>query len=108
MKADEGFEEYYIFEFTKAYRKVVTQGLEEETFIVNQEGEVLNSKKEWRQPKIIRTTIQQGGAEMAGGRIATFPQNGNSRSPTTASINVNSVAWSLNTDVTGVTQASAR
>ena len=47
--------------------------------MVNHEGEVLNSKNEWRQPKIIRTTILQGGAEMAGGRVASFPGAGNAR-----------------------------
>ena len=30
---------------------------------------MLNSKNEWHQPKIIRTTITQGGAEVAGGEI---------------------------------------
>ena len=59
MKADEGFEDYYSFEITMAYQKVITKRVEEGTFIVNHEGEVLNSKNEWRQPKIIRTTIQQ-------------------------------------------------
>ena len=29
----------------------------------------MNSKNEWHQPKIIRTTITQGGAELAGGEI---------------------------------------
>ena len=38
-------------------------------FIINHEGEILNSKTEWHQPKIIRTTILQGGAEMAGGMM---------------------------------------
>ena len=41
--------------------------VEEGVFIINHEGEILNSKTEWHQPKIIRTTILQGGAEMAGG-----------------------------------------
>ena len=38
-------------------------------FIINHEGEILNSKTEWHQPKIIKTTILQGGAEMAGGMM---------------------------------------
>ena len=42
------------------------------------------SKNEWRQPKIIRTTILQGGAEMAGGRVASFPGAGNARGSTMA------------------------
>lgn len=107
LKADEGFEDYYSFEITKAYQKVITRGVEEGTFIVNHKGEVLNSKNEWRQPKIIRTTIQQGGAEMAGGRIATFPLAGNYRS-SSASINVTSMTQSLSTDVTSEMQDSAQ
>ena len=31
---------------------------------------------EWHQPKIIRTTVLQGGAELAGGMIARFPGDG--------------------------------
>ena len=37
--------------------------------MINHNGEVLNSKTEWNQPRIIRTTIVQGGAEMVGGRV---------------------------------------
>ena len=44
-------------------------GVEEGTFVLNHEGEVLNSKNECRQPKIIRLTILQGGAEMAGAEL---------------------------------------
>ena len=58
LKADEGFEDYYSFEITKAYQKVITRWVEEGTFIVNHERDVLNSKNEWHQPKIIRKTIQ--------------------------------------------------
>ena len=36
----------------------------------------MNSKTEWHQPKIIRTTVLQGGAEMAGGMVARFPVDG--------------------------------
>ena len=43
--------------------------MEEESCIVNNEEEVLNSKNEWHQPKTIRTTVLHGGAEMTGGRI---------------------------------------
>ena len=45
-------------------------------FIINYEGEILNSKTEWHQPKIIRTTILQGGAEMAGGMMINCQQDG--------------------------------
>ena len=58
----------------KAYQKPFTRCIEEGTFIVNQEGELLNSKNEWHQPKLIRTTILQGGAEMAGGSLLPHQQ----------------------------------
>ena len=38
---------------------------EEGTFMINIKGELLNSKREWHQPKLIRTTIHTGGAELA-------------------------------------------
>ena len=44
--------------------------------MLNVEGELLNSKTEWHQPKLIRTTIHTGGAEMAGGRVQSFPLAG--------------------------------
>ena len=39
--------------------------VEEGTYIANHKGELLNSKSEWHQPKLIRTTtrVVQGGAE---------------------------------------------
>ena len=44
--------------------------------MINVKGELLNSKTEWHQPKIIRTTVHTGGAELAGGRIVSFPVDG--------------------------------
>ena len=44
--------------------------------MINHAGEVLNSKTEWNQPRIIRTTILQGGAEMLGGRVLLTPRTG--------------------------------
>ena len=43
-----------------------TRLVEEGTFISNHEGELLNSKNEWHQAKIVRTTTKviQGGAEL--------------------------------------------
>ena len=46
----------------KAYQKVLNRSIEEGTFMVNHRGEVLNSKTEWNQPRLKRTTILQGGA----------------------------------------------
>ena len=44
--------------------------------MINHNGEILNSKTEWNQPRIIRTTILQGGAELAGGRVMPFQRAG--------------------------------
>ena len=69
LKDGETFEDYFEILIVKSYRKPLTRIIEKGTFIVNHEGEVLNSKNEWHQPKIIRTTILQGGAEMVGGEM---------------------------------------
>ena len=58
----------------KAYRKAFTKCIEEGTYIASHQGEVLNSKSEWHQAKIVRTTtrVLQGGADvlaqLGGGR----------------------------------------
>ena len=70
IKKDEVFEDYFPqVNIVKAYKKVLNRSIEEGTFMINHNGEVLNSKTEWNQPRIIRTTIIQGGAEMVGGRV---------------------------------------
>ena len=77
LKPGETFESYFgEVNITKSYNKVLTRCVEEGTFIINHKGQVLNSKSEWNQPKIIRTTILQGGSEMAGGRVSTFQRAG--------------------------------
>ena len=53
LKLGETFEDYFDIEIVKAYSKPLTRIIEEGTFIVNYVGEVLNSKNEWHQPKII-------------------------------------------------------
>ena len=45
-------------------------------FMVNEKWELLNSKSEWNQLKIIRSTIHSGGAELVGGRMQPFPMAG--------------------------------
>ena len=65
----------------KAYKKVLNKSIEEGTFMINHDGEVLNSKTEWNQPRIIRTTIIQGGAEMVGGRVLPFHRDGGGAPP---------------------------
>ena len=44
----------------------MTKCVEEGTYITSHKGEVLNSKSEWHQAKIVRTTtsVIQGGAEV--------------------------------------------
>ena len=70
------FNDCFNVEIVKAYNKPITRQTEEGTFMINTEGELLNSKTEWHQPKIVRTTIYTGGAEVAGGRVLSSPQDG--------------------------------
>ena len=68
----------------------------------------MNSKTEWHQPKIIRTTILQGGAEMAGGRMISSQQAG--RQPVTPAGNVETAPAQLGQqgDTSRTTRAMAR
>ena len=74
---DKNFEDYFVFRILKAYKKPFTMCVEEGTYIANHKGELLNSKSEWHQPKLIRTTtrVVQGGADsirhqgVGGGRV---------------------------------------
>ena len=86
FKEGDVFEDYFEIFNEKAYKKPITRIIEEGVFIINYEGEILNSKTEWHQPKIIRTTILQGGAEMAGGMMVNSQQAG--RHPVTPVVNV--------------------
>ena len=70
------FGDCFEVEIRKAYNKPITRQTEEGIFMVNEKGELLNSKSEWNQPKIIRSTIHSGGAELAGGRMQLFPLAG--------------------------------
>ena len=70
------FNECFEVEIVKAYKKPITRQSEEGTFMVKVKGELLNSKTEWHQLKIVRTTIHTGGAELSGGRIISFPVDG--------------------------------
>ena len=63
------FEDVYDIKVLRAYIKPLTRGVDEGTNIGAHEGELLNSKSEWRQPSIIRNVIVSGGAEvLAGGQ----------------------------------------
>ena len=63
---DKNFSDYFEIQILKAYKKPFTMLVEEGTYISNHKGELLNSKSEWHQAKIIRTTTQviQGGADL--------------------------------------------
>ena len=58
--------DYFEVEILKAYKKPFTRLVEEGTYISSHQGELLNSKSEWHQAKVIRTTtrVTQGGAEV--------------------------------------------
>ena len=66
MSDGKKFSDYFEIQILKAYKKPFTMLVEEGTFISNHKGELLNSKSEWHQAKIIRTTTQviQGGADL--------------------------------------------
>jgi hypothetical protein len=81
LKEGQDFADCFFVEIVKAYQKPMTRQTEEGTFMINTVGEHLNSKTEWHQPKIVRTTIHTGGAELAGGRVLPYPQDGNQRPP---------------------------
>ena len=70
---DKSFADYFEVRILKAYKKPFTMCVEEGTYIASHKGELLNSKSEWHQAKLIRTTtrVVQGGAEslrQQGGR----------------------------------------
>ena len=60
------FADLFEVRILKAYRKPFTMCVEEGTFISSHKGELLNSKSEWHQAKLIRTTtrVVQGGADI--------------------------------------------
>ena len=60
------FSDYFEIQILKSYKKPFTRLVEEGTFIASHNGELLNSKSEWHQAKVVRTTTQviQGGAEV--------------------------------------------
>ena len=105
------FEEYFDIKIVKSYKKPLTRCVEEGTFIVNFEGEVLNSKNEWHQPRIIRTTVVQGGAEMAGNRVPSYQRDGRqpeSQSSVESAVNVEIVVNVQNVQNTPGTPSVAR
>ena len=79
---DKAFSDYFEIKILKAYKKPFTMLVEEGTYISSHKGELLNSKSEWHQAKIIRTTtrVVQGGAESlrqgGGGAVGGGPQGG--------------------------------
>ena len=78
---DKTFSDYFEITILKAYRKPLTRLVEEGTFISSHKGELLNSKNEWHQAKLVRTTTKviQGGADVlqhGGGGGVGRPQGG--------------------------------
>ena len=63
---DKEFSDYLEIQILKAYKKPFTRLVEEGTFITSYRGELLNSKSEWHQAKVVRTRTEvvQGGAEV--------------------------------------------
>ena len=79
--ANKSFSDYFEIQILKSYKKPFTMLVEEGTYISSHKGELLNSKNEWHQAKIIRTTTRviQGGADLlrqqqGGGRAGAQPQ----------------------------------
>ena len=60
------FSDYFEIVILKAYKKVFNKCVEEGTYISNHAGEIMNSKSEWHQAKVVRVTsnVVQGGAEV--------------------------------------------
>ena len=60
------FSDYFQIDILKAYKKPFTRPVEEGTYITSHKGELLNSKNEWHQANLIRTTTQviQGGGDL--------------------------------------------
>ena len=83
--------DFFDITILKAYRKPFTKCVEEGTYIANHNGELLNSKSEWHQAKIIRTTtaviqggadiLQQGKRQAAGSGEQGGGQQGRGRTP---------------------------
>ena len=91
------FGDYFEIKILKAYKKPFTMCVEEGTYISSHKGELLNSKSEWHQAKVIRTmtSVVQGGAETVrqlgagrgrggpaggqGGRVGDHPRAGGQR-----------------------------
>ena len=60
------FSNYFEIQILRAYKKPFSRLVEEGTFITSYRGELLNSKSEWHQAKVVRTRTEvvQGGAEV--------------------------------------------
>ena len=67
--AEKTFSDYFEVQILKSYKKPFTRLVEEGTLISSHKGELLNSKNEWHQAKIVRTTTKviQGGADLLRG-----------------------------------------
>ena len=52
------FSDYFDIEILKSYNRAFTKCVVERTYISSHKGEVLSSKSEWHQAKIVRTTTR--------------------------------------------------
>ena len=67
MKKDEIFEDYFQkVNIVKAYTKVLNRSIEEGTFMINHNGEVLNLKTEWNQPRTFVQLLFKGEQRCLG------------------------------------------
>jgi hypothetical protein len=57
-------EKFFKMEITKKYRWAIDRQVDEGTNMQREEGEILNSKREWNQPALSRTVVIRGGAEI--------------------------------------------
>ena len=55
IQPNQTFGDLFDIKVLKAYKKPFTRNAEEGTYIANHNGELLNSKSEWHQPRIVRT-----------------------------------------------------
>ena len=68
----------------------------------------MNLKNEWHQPRIIRTTVVQGGAEMVGARVPPYQRAGTQDMPQNV-VNVQSAVMSSGTqDISENTRSQTR
>ena len=100
----EPIDAFFEVNILKAYQQVFTRLVNEGTNLNSHNGQILNSKTGWHQPKIIRNIIIQGGAEQASSNMGRRPSPSPPTGPAIATP-VNTVPAS---STTGVSSRSTR